>query len=430
MRRLLLAGLAALAPLGPAQADDFGFDVDKYESKAFSFGGSAETKLEHLDLNRSGALYATSFWDDRIGDVQRATETIDLEARYSFGDFSVAARTETTLRLDHDGFEEDTILQEGFASYKPGAGVSFELGKRVLRWGKGYAWNPVGFVERAKDPSDPELSREGFVMAVADVVRSFDGPVKTVALTGVALPVAGDINDDYGSDEDKVNLAAKLYLLAWDTDIDFVVLGEGSRTARYGIDFSRNITANFEIHGEWAYIVDAQKKFTDANYDIHTTTADTQQFLLGLRYLTDSELTIIAEYFHNGGGYDSDEISAFADLAAAGIDAYDATGSTTLLDKATTLANAGYGKFTPGTDYAYLKLSQKDPFGWLYVTPAATTIVNLNDGSLQFSPEVTYTGIDNLSLRLRGTVLAGGEGDEFGEKTTQWKIELTAKVYF
>ena len=122
-------------------------------------------------------------------------------------------------------------------------------------------------------------------------------------------------------------------------------------------------------------------------------------------------LTIIAEYFHNGGGYDSDEISAFADLATAGIDAYDSIGSTTLLDKATTLANAGYGKFTPGTDYAYLKLSQKDPFGWLYVTPAASAI-------------------DNLSLRLRGTVLAGGEGDEFGEKTAQWKLELTAKVYF
>lgn len=69
--------------------------------------------------------------------------------------------------------------------------------------------------------------------------------------------MAGEINNDYGSDEDKVNLAAKLYLLAWDTHIDFVVLGEGGRTARYGIDFSPNITPNFEVRGEWAYVVDA-----------------------------------------------------------------------------------------------------------------------------------------------------------------------------
>lgn len=430
MRRLLLVGLAALAPIVAAQADDFDFDVEKYESKAFSFGGSAETKLEHLDLNRAGALYATTFWNDRIGDDQRATETIDLEAKYTFGDFTVAGRTETTLRLDHNGFAEDTVLQEGFASYKPGAGVNFELGKRVLRWGKGYAWNPVGFVERAKDPSDPELSREGFVTAVADVVRSFDGPVKTVALTGVALPVASGINDDFGSPEDKVNLAAKLYLLAWDTDVDFVVLGSGSRTARYGVDFSRNIATNFEVHGEWAYVVDSQKKFTDASYEIHTTTADAQQFLLGLRYLTESELTIIAEYYHNGAGFSSDEISAFADLAEVGISSFDTTGSTALIRRAAALAKSGYAKSTPGTDYAYLKLSQKDPFGWLYVTPAATAIVNLDDASLQVSPEVTYTGIENLALRLRGSVMAGEAGDEFGEKATRWKIELAAKVYF
>ena len=37
-----------------------------------------------------------------------------------------------------------------------------EAGKRTLRWGKGYAWNPIGFVERPKDPNDPDLAREGY----------------------------------------------------------------------------------------------------------------------------------------------------------------------------------------------------------------------------------------------------------------------------
>jgi hypothetical protein len=50
-------------------------------------------------------------------------------------------------------------------------------------------------------------------------------------------------------------LAAKLYLLWYDTDLDFVYLSEGSRT-RFGFDFSRNITTNLEIHGEWARVKD------------------------------------------------------------------------------------------------------------------------------------------------------------------------------
>ena len=53
--------------------------------------------------------------------------------------------------------------------------ATLELGKRALRWGKGYAWSPVAFLERPKDPTDPELAREGFVMATGAWVRSFDG---------------------------------------------------------------------------------------------------------------------------------------------------------------------------------------------------------------------------------------------------------------
>ncbi|MBI2239491.1 MAG: hypothetical protein HYU59_01660 [Magnetospirillum gryphiswaldense] len=427
MRHLLLAGLAILVPFAAA-ADEF--DIDKYEKKAFTFNGSAETKLEHLRFDRSAALYATSFWNQpRKQDDQRATETVDLEGKYTLKDLTLAARTETVLRHDYSGNSERTVLQEGYASYQAGTGVTLELGKRVLRWGKGYAWNPIGFVERSKDPSDPELSREGFVMAVADAIKSFDGPVKTVALTGVVVPVEADINDDYGRD-DNMNLAAKLYLLAWDTDIDFAVLGRGSRTPRYGIDFSRNLSSNFEIHGEAAYIRDNSRKFTDSTQTVKTATADSRQYLLGLRYLTETDLTIIAEYFHNGGGVREGEMSAFADLAQAGLDAYDATGSSTLIQRAVNLAESGYAKPTPGTDYGYVKLSQKDAFGWLYVTPAVATIVNLRDRSFQLIPEVTYTGIENLDLRLRGTFLAGDDGDEFGEKANRWKAELTAKLYF
>ena len=63
----------------------------------------------------------------------------------------------------------------------------------------------------------------------------------------------------------KLNIAGRFYFLLYDTDIDLMFMTGGSRTDRYGVDFSRNITTNFEVHGEFAYIRNIQKNVLDAN---------------------------------------------------------------------------------------------------------------------------------------------------------------------
>ena len=75
----------------------------------------------------------------------------------------------------------------------------------------------------------------------------------------------------------------KLYLLFYDTDIDFLTLSNGSRSARYGIDFSRNISSNFEIHGEWAYISESTKLVFDNEGNVDSVTDSANNYLLGLR---------------------------------------------------------------------------------------------------------------------------------------------------
>ena len=81
-------------------------------------------------------------------------------------------------------------------------------------------------------------------------------------------------------------------------------------------------------------------------------------------------------------------------------------------------------------NYLYLRASQKEPFGWLYFTPALTTIVNLDDRSWNLIPEIAYTGITNLELRFRLNMLSGDAGTEYGEKQFDWKAEGRARYYF
>ena len=102
----------------------------------------------------------------------------------------------------------------------------------------------------------------------------------------------------------------------------------------------------------------------------------------------------------------------------------------TLLNQLASLASITYLKRTPGQNYLYLRLSNKEPFDWLYYTPAITLISNLDDGSYSVTPELVYTGFNNLELRLKATWLQGPLLSEFGEKRNQRKIEFRLRYFF
>jgi hypothetical protein len=283
----------------------------------------------------------------------------------------------------------------------------------------------VAFAERPKNPDEPDLSREGYTMAVLDMIKSYPGDLQTLAFTPVYLPVRDDLNDDYGPARHD-NLAAKLYLLYKDTDIDLVYLSEGSRSRRYGLDFSRNITSNFEIHGEWAYLSEVSRAVVDAAGNVRVEQDVAQQWLLGVRYLTENETTYIIEYYHNQAGYSEAELRDFF----TAVELADATNNTVLLGKLASLSQQTYLKRNPGQDYLYLRASNKEPFDWLYVTTAVSLIANLDDHSYSLSPEVSYTGFDDLELRVKAAWLQGDEYSEFGEKRNARKLELRLRYYF
>jgi hypothetical protein len=81
-------------------------------------------------------------------------------------------------------------------------------------------------------------------------------------------------------------------------------------------------------------------------------------------------------------------------------------------------------------NYIYLRASQKEPFGVLYLTPAVTSVFNLDDSSYNVIPEVAYTGVTNLELRFRLSTLLGDDGTECGEKQNDSKVEVRARYYF
>ncbi len=431
--RLLTIPLCAIAAVlfsGVLHAEEYSFDLSEVEKKPYHFGGYAELRPVLYGLDRDAALYQLRFYNrDEGHTLPEYNAALQLEGGIEKGMTKLFVRTNTAYQNSYLGATTTTTAYEAFLSVKPSTSLTIDAGKKTLKWGKGYAWNPVAFVDRPKNPDEPDLNLEGFVVASADYIRSFSGPLKTLSVTPVLVPVSEHLNDDFG-ETNHLNAAGKIYLLLYDTDIDFLVLTGASRPSRVGMDFSRNITTNLEVHGEFARINDFTRSFITADGTTHQMVYDATSWLLGLRYLTEKDTTYILEYYRNGTGFTEQEARDYFTFVHNAYDSYLSTGNDALLKMAAAVTDKNYGKPNAGREYVYLRVSQKDPFDILYWTPALTAIINVEDKSYSLSPEILYAGITNLELRLKAMVLAGDRMSEFGEKPYDFRVELRARYYF
>ena len=428
--RGFLAVACLAVPLRVGADETYSFDAGEYETKAFELRGYAEIEPAYSKSNEQGALYQLEFFDEDPRDsIYRLPAALELEGRYRKGMATVSFRTHSSKVWDYQHEEAEHALYEGLFTLQPDPGFAFDLGKKAYLWGTGYAWNPVAFVERAKDAGNADLTREGFWTASFDWIRSFEGPLKTVAFTPLVLPNRGDVNQEFGQ-EGHTNVAARLYLLYGDTDIHFMALAEGSKSARYGMDFASNLSPNFEIHGEVAYITDVSA--LDVTPDCKTrqeAPQDVFSYLAGLRYRTEGDIGIIAEYYYNGAGNRAASQQRFYDCVHRAWEADDPD----LLAGLPVKGDLDQGPFTkpnPMRRYVNLRVWWDEPNNILYFVPAVQVLYNLDDNSYSIAPELNYDGIDPLTLRLRMTVPIGDRLTEWGEKPNDYKVEFRLRYYF
>ena len=123
------------------------------------------------------------------------------------------------------------------------------------------------------------------------------------------------------------------------------------------------------------------------------------------------------------------EVQDFVTFVDDGYATFQHTGNASGLERAQTLVQGVYGRPNPMSHYLYFRASQKEPFDILYFTPALTSIVTLTDGSFNVIPELIYSPITNLELRVRAVGLFGGQGTECGERQNNYRLELRVRYF-
>ncbi|MGW8391659.1 hypothetical protein [Pseudoduganella sp. HUAS MS19] len=158
---LPLAAAVAAAPGDASAGEDW--------TGGFVLGAQERTILQDTPLNR----------DNFLGIAGSGTRAVALvEGRRH--DFTWRVRTEA-LHADRDGTRGKAVLQELNRVFELGAGASLSLGKRLYALDPSYINQPLGFLQKRTDLSDP-LDTLGNAEGIPMAVLSWSGERASAAV--------------------------------------------------------------------------------------------------------------------------------------------------------------------------------------------------------------------------------------------------------
>jgi len=407
-----------------AFSQEYDFDIPEEEEAKIEFNGNLDAKWGMLQTRKSSPFFGLQFYDLSEKDDYLSQYRLDfyLDGVYRHKQIGFFMKTFYPYAKEEP---LSPSFFELYGSLNLSPRLSMSIGKRRFNWGKGYAFNPVGYVNAEKDPENPDLALAGKTSIYFSYNRSFNSDVlQNFSVGAILLPPEAEINDKFGS-ADKIGVALKLYFLLKNIDIDLMAAFKKDEPQRLGLDFSTNLRENLEIHAEFNYAQD-ETKYLVNDESITQHKMDGGSYLLGLRYLNRSNTTLIAEYYHNNIGLSKNEFTSYINYLGNSLE----SNIPELINSTKLNMSTIFRSKTLMQDYLYLKLIQPEPFSWLYSSISVFTIYNLVDNSFLVSPQLSYKPYTNFEVLLWPFLFFGGNDTEYGSKQFEKKIEIWMRFYF
>jgi hypothetical protein len=421
---VLLHALIVLTACVSATAQEFDFQIPTVEHKKIEFNGNLDAKWGLLNARHGSPFYRIQFFEDDEKRDYWSQYRLDY---YFNGDYR-QDKTQFVAKTFTQYSKEEPLtfsFYELYGSLNLSPKLSFGIGKKRFTWGKGYAFNPVGYINAEKDPENPDLALAGKSAAFFSYNKSFgQNTLQNIAFTGVILPPDAEINDKFAPAAD-TKIAANLYLLINDIDIDVMMYLGRDNEKRFGFDFSTNLRENLEIHSEFSYNRN-DTKYVMRGSGVLPVSTNGSSYLTGIRYLNRFNTTIFVEYYHSHTGLTSHEYDDYFTFIEIATDA----GALEAVNAARAVQSGGFKQKTLMRDYLYINAKQPEPFSLLYSSFSIFTLYNLADHSFILSPRFTYTPVTDFELWLWPFFFLGNDESEYGSKQFSHKVEVWARFYF
>ena len=270
-----------------------------------------------------------------------------------------SASAALTAALDpYTGVHTQVRVKETYAGLSAGD-FDFMAGRRIVRWGTGYAFTATGVLDPPRDPTNPtdRLNlNEGRDMVKADYVH---GPhALTFAWSSAALaPASANLHD---------TTAFRYNVLVHGFDTSLIAGDDRGGDAFGGLTFTRVLGEAWEIHGEAAW-------------------REHEAILLGAKYTTPSGITFIGEFFS------PPNIPYYQDMTLFPL--------------------------TGRQNYAFLRAGKtrlRELPRWKQWDLAASAVVNLNDRSFTAILDANRCFGNHFSSYVHAEIPAGSRKSEYG----------------
>ena len=103
----LLILLFTTVPVGAEE--EFSFEIDEFEKKSLKWGGYAELKWEHMDINQGSAFTLLNLSDSSLSTLDRYTGSLQIDGRYDKGMSSLNWLLKAAAQQDDIGWQ-DTLI--------------------------------------------------------------------------------------------------------------------------------------------------------------------------------------------------------------------------------------------------------------------------------------------------------------------------------
>jgi hypothetical protein len=233
------------------------------------------------------------------------------------------------------------------------------LGRRIVRWGTGYAFSPAGVLDPPRDPANPtdRLNlNQGRDMIKADYVR---GPqaMSLVWSTAALAPAGSNMRD---------TTAFRYNILVHGFDTSLIAADDRGGDASGGLTFTRVCGQAWELHGEAAW----RKR---------------EAILLGAKFIATSGVSFIGEF------YTPPNIPYYRDMSISPL-----------------AGRQHYGLIYVG------KSRLRELPGWKQWDLSASIVANLDDRSYTAIFDANRRFGNNFSSYLHLEVPRGSKASDFG----------------
>ena len=308
-------------------------------------------------------------------------------------------------------------VREGYARASVNSWMDVEAGKRLVRWGTGYAFTPTGLLDPPRDATDPQDRlglNEGMVMARVDVFRGASAITVAAAAPRLGRP------DSIVTTTPRRLLAVRARTTLAGVEMALVASAADTRRVSFGGNFTHVIGKQLEYHGELlVHDDDSIWRQRLAPFEPGTRPRRVSA-VLGMQYTFDrAGMNAVVEFYRDGNGLSSALWSRLMDGIASAPAAAAAASSS-----------ASGGTLTRPTrrDFLFLRGARANTDG--IIQPEMLTLIGLDDGGVTLVPTLRFVPTRHFQYYVRGLVLTGPARSADGSAPTSSTISAGLTVVF